>query len=327
MDLIDKNIDNVISTDSAKTCDDSLKENAEFAENAGLEGRITRKYDGVGLSGHRQCEWCLSRCGTDMTLEKAYEIGAFERHPGCGCVTEYIAKKGDTRRQNVWTKKWVDNKSDALIATEKEFHPADSIEEAKAFAQDRLGLDTSGYNWMNLNVANRINNEIDKVYVAFGDLHKAGVLDNLYVFPGKKDYVAAYNSQVNGMILKKESVAFKSSLGKLREEAIEQFTHGFWATPSEMHSIRHELGHAVEKSLSQKQLEKIEELRLKIYTQCGITEWSMEDTSAHMKAAANYVSYYGLRNTGEFIAECIAEVMDGSPRSTARTVAAIVKGR
>lgn len=100
MDLIDNNIDNVISTDSAKIGDDSLKENAEFAGRAGLEVRVTRVYDGVGLSDDRQCEWCLSRCGTNMTLEEAYEKGAFERHPGCGCEISYTSEKGITRTQS-----------------------------------------------------------------------------------------------------------------------------------------------------------------------------------------------------------------------------------
>lgn len=94
MDLIDKSIDNAISTGSAKTCDDSLKENADFAAKAGLEVRVTRVYDGVGLSGNRRCDWCIDRCGTNMTLEEAYRIGAFQRHEGCECIIEYTSNKG-----------------------------------------------------------------------------------------------------------------------------------------------------------------------------------------------------------------------------------------
>lgn len=95
MDLIDKQLDNIISTDSAKISDDSLKENAEFADRAGLEVRVTRVYDGVGLSRERQCQWCLDRCGNEMTLAEAYERGAFQRHPGCGCIIEYTSAKGE----------------------------------------------------------------------------------------------------------------------------------------------------------------------------------------------------------------------------------------
>lgn len=94
MDLIDNLLDNLISTDSAKIADDSLKENAEFAEKAGLEIRVTRVYDGVGLSRGRVCEWCKERECRDVTLQEAYEIGAFQRHPGCECVIEYTSAKG-----------------------------------------------------------------------------------------------------------------------------------------------------------------------------------------------------------------------------------------
>ncbi len=100
MDLIDNNIDNAISTDSAKIGDDALKENADFAEKAGLEVRVTRVYDGVGLSNKRQCQWCLERCGRNMTLTEAYEKGAFQRHPGCGCEVEITTKKSETSYQS-----------------------------------------------------------------------------------------------------------------------------------------------------------------------------------------------------------------------------------
>lgn len=100
MDPIDNVIENLITTDSAKIVDDSLKGNAEFADRAGLEIRVTRVYDGVGLSNGRQCQWCLERCGNDMTLAEAYEKGAFQRHPGCGCEISYTSKKGVTRTQS-----------------------------------------------------------------------------------------------------------------------------------------------------------------------------------------------------------------------------------
>lgn len=100
MDLIDKLIDNLISTDSAKICDDSLKENAEFAGRAGLEVRVTRVYDGVGLSNDRVCEWCKARECRNVTLADAYEIGAFQRHPGCECIIEYTSLKGEKTYQS-----------------------------------------------------------------------------------------------------------------------------------------------------------------------------------------------------------------------------------
>ena len=78
---------------------DSLYKNAENASGAGIEVRVTRTYDGIGLSNNRQCEWCLERCGIDMPYQKAYEKGAFERHPGCNCLIEYTSKKGEKTYQ------------------------------------------------------------------------------------------------------------------------------------------------------------------------------------------------------------------------------------
>ena len=78
---------------------DSLRYNAENASGAGLEVRVTRTYDGVGLSNNRQCEWCLDRCVTDMPYQEAYNKGAFERHPGCNCLIEYVSKKGERTYQ------------------------------------------------------------------------------------------------------------------------------------------------------------------------------------------------------------------------------------
>ena len=89
-----------METDSRKSVDDSLKYNAENASGVGLEVRVTRIYDGVGVNhGKSECQWCLDRCGEDMPLETAYEIGAFQRHPGCGCIIEYVSKRGDKTYQ------------------------------------------------------------------------------------------------------------------------------------------------------------------------------------------------------------------------------------
>lgn len=85
-----------------KTVDDSQKVNAENAARSGLEVRVTRTYDNVGLSNKRICMWCVSRCGVNMTLEEARYKGAFQRHEGCGCEIEYKTQKGIWQRQTNW---------------------------------------------------------------------------------------------------------------------------------------------------------------------------------------------------------------------------------
>lgn len=91
---------NSLVTETRKIVDDSLKFNAENASGAGLEIMVTRTYDGVGVNhGKDQCIWCLERCGKNMTLDEAYEKGAFQRHDGCGCLIEYVSKKGERTYQ------------------------------------------------------------------------------------------------------------------------------------------------------------------------------------------------------------------------------------
>ena len=95
MGSLGKLIVNEIVTAALQSSDKSMKENASAAENTGLEVRVTRTYDGIGVHNRKDtCQWCLDRCGTNMTLEQAYAKGAFQRHPGCGCIIEYTSAKG-----------------------------------------------------------------------------------------------------------------------------------------------------------------------------------------------------------------------------------------
>ena len=86
---------------SRKIVDSSAQQNAEAHSNAGLRVLVTREYDDVGVhDGKDRCEWCLSRCGVDMEYQEAYNKGAFERHPGCGCIITYTSRKGIVTRQS-----------------------------------------------------------------------------------------------------------------------------------------------------------------------------------------------------------------------------------
>ena len=96
MSNLDGDIRKELEVSPRKAVDETTKTNASIAESVGLEVRVTRIYDGVGVNhGKSECEWCKERCGENMTLEEAYRIGAFQRHPGCGCIIEYTSKKGD----------------------------------------------------------------------------------------------------------------------------------------------------------------------------------------------------------------------------------------
>lgn len=106
---------------SRHTVDNSMRENARAHDQAGLRVRVTRKYDGVGLSRGRECTWCLERCGEDMTYSEAYDKGAFERHPGCGCELLYITGKSTQRQVNWQHNQWEKVQNDDIIKERKQY--------------------------------------------------------------------------------------------------------------------------------------------------------------------------------------------------------------
>lgn len=96
---------NLIVNNSVETVDTAIRRNTEAHSNLGLDTLITRTYDDVGLHGGKdRCEWCLERCGTWTDYEEAKRAGAFERHPGCGCVIDYKVRKTHTisNQQSRW---------------------------------------------------------------------------------------------------------------------------------------------------------------------------------------------------------------------------------
>ena len=96
-ELTDGYIRNRIIHSARKAVDDTIAANARAHEDMGLVVHITRTYDDVGLhDGKDQCEWCLERCGEWDNYEDAYNAGAFERHPGCGCIIDYHVGKTHT---------------------------------------------------------------------------------------------------------------------------------------------------------------------------------------------------------------------------------------
>lgn len=220
---------------------------------------------------------------------------------------------------------------DKSLQRDKIFTPAKTIEEARSYAKQVLGLDTDLlYNKVNIDVANAINKCIREVYDTFGDVHEAGFLNGLRVMTGNKPFVAAYSPALKEILLLQKNVSFKSSMSTLAKTAKKQFDMGFWSTGEAEHSIRHEIGHSVNMWLADtdgSKLKRISALRERITRDCGITSWSTSDTDEHIKSAGGFLSYYALRNDDEFVAEAIAEYMGGNPRETAKEVVEILLGR
>ena len=221
--------------------------------------------------------------------------------------------------------RWKTKQKDGTINNIK-FSPSSTIEDAKIYAKDILHLDNVDYDKFNIDVANMVNQEIANVYNVFGVLHEKGVLRAIMIYPKKANFYAAYMPGYGVVYMK--NVNGKNALTKMRKEAETQRKLGFWSTSSQEHAVRHELGHAVEKSLTDAtKRNKIAVLRNQAMKNCGVTNWSMDDSSETMKKAGSLLSYYGLRSDDEFVAESVAEYLNGSPRELAAKVIDILLGR
>ena len=92
-------IENTFISASQNYVDEIGRRSAKFLDESGINVLVSREYDDVGVhttdkGGGDVCHWCLERCGTDVPYDEAYDMGMFERHPGCGCIITYTTKRG-----------------------------------------------------------------------------------------------------------------------------------------------------------------------------------------------------------------------------------------
>lgn len=96
---------------SQSIIDETIKANAEFHAEAGLEAKIVRKLAG-GC-----CEWCSRLAGTYVYPDVPDDV--YRRHQRCRCTVDYIPDKSK-KAQNVWTKEWKDIEKRKEVGLEKE---------------------------------------------------------------------------------------------------------------------------------------------------------------------------------------------------------------
>ena len=267
-------------------------------------------------------------------------------HPWCRCsfeivvddwnkwMDDYVAKHSGDRKQAKKIKNRLDTGQNDDIIKDSKYQMVKTIEAEIEYLRE-LGISTS-YDYkksVNLDVANMINKEITDMYDQFGNLHDMGVLDEIFIVTGKKSWYAAYQRQTGMLMLSKSNVSRKTAISKLAKDAKDNKDIGFWSTGAAEHSIRHELGHAVDYALvrdngiiNNPKADKITALNNKVTEECGISRWSTGDRE-HFKAAGDKLSYYGLMNDKEFVAESVAEYMNGNPRDTAKAVIDILMDR
>lgn len=112
-------IENTFISASQNYVDEIGRRSAKFMDESGINVLVSREYDDVGVhttdkGGGDVCQWCLERCGTDVPYDEAYEMGMFERHPGCGCIITYATKRGVViQGKGDWeTNRWINLRED-----------------------------------------------------------------------------------------------------------------------------------------------------------------------------------------------------------------------
>ena len=100
-----------IVTFSQSVVDDTLKKNIDFQAKAGLKPKIVRNLVG------KACDWCRNLAGSYDYPNVPSDV--YHRHERCRCTVEYDPRDIDRKRQDVWSKNWVDPDKDAKIAERK----------------------------------------------------------------------------------------------------------------------------------------------------------------------------------------------------------------
>ena len=238
------------------------------------------------------------------------------------------------------TKDFEDFKQKYLQAsTSKEistmFSPAKDIDEAKKYARDvlKLGQTTAYSLGMNIDVANGVNRAISEIGDTFGSLTESGYLENILLYTKKTNSYAAYSPSLKTVFLNPVCKQ-KQAIEKMAKTAMTEFSGGAWSTGNAMHTVYHELGHAIHCMILDNDPVKKNKInvlyRKTISNIMGNGTWStsveaIKSGCAAAKSAG--FSYYGLRNSDEFVAESIAQYfLSDSPSEIATSVANILRG-
>jgi len=210
-----------------------------------------------------------------------------------------------------------------------------TIEEAKRYAKDELKINLEYFDGLNVEAVNLMLKSTVEAYNVFGNLSDDGYLKGFYLYPKKVSWAGAYSVGFRNVYVK--NVKAKNCVSKMIKEAKENKAMGWWSTGEAQTVFRHEIGHAVQHKYldalsgnpfgnSKVKEDKIEQIRQDILKKCGIIKWKNPDTAENISNAGSYISYYGLRNTGELVAESVAEYLAGNPRDTAKKVVEILLG-
>lgn len=266
--------------------------------------------------------WCRST--TVPYFDDEFNVGERAARGEDG-KTYYVS---DSMKYPDWKKSLVDGDTDGLqeadatdIMKEKPkqaFVPATTKADAMDWCKRTFGID-GDYSKYHIDSANAVNEGLLRIQETFGakcfdKLKSVGTFPKGY----STSWAGAYAPSKEALWLR--NVSNKDCLGKLKAVAESQKRIGHWSTGDAMHTIYHEIGHAVSRAIeveksteSMTRFQRIEALRKSIQNE-------VFQKKGGTAMYADYLSKYGMTNMNEFIAESVAEYMVGNPRDTAKQV-------
>lgn len=198
--------------------------------------------------------------------------------------------------------KW--KKQKATMRAEAPTMQAKTKAEAETIAK-QFGVDAD-YSKYDISVANAINETMQQYVDIFGK-HAFDNLDKISTFAkGEKLHEWGGYSSKNRSV-KIRGVNSKNAIEKFGE-TMKKYIDGFFSTESNLHVIRHELGHAVHDVVDGDVLSELRKYRRSVAL----------DISKNVSIRAGADDY-------ELVAECLAQYLNGHPSKIAIEVVEIIK--
>ena len=234
------------------------------------------------------------------------------------CKGNDLVKESDRLRVAGWNRSTADKARSGANRYYGAKYIKPKLKNINAEAEE-LGIQEYNKN-VNPEIAMQINSEIKKARDVFGEF----TIKSINALEPSVNYDGLYE----GGRISLKNINGDGAAQRLREKAVRMKKEGKWSTNSELHTFRHEMGHAI---VQYKQytddgwglkLEKVQDIMNNI-----LREAEHLDINQEKKLYASYLSRYAMQDIDEFIAEAIAEYLNqGKTRNIANRIVMIIRG-